>query len=105
MPPKPCSFFAVLCCAVALPGGPATAQTVLTDPFTHEGGAAGTLTNDPNAAVPGRQAGGVLTTSYTPATAGDTTYSAHLEESNADLASDCLLLRTKHVATLSSQSA
>ena len=39
---------AVLCGALSLVDA-APAQTVLTDPFTHEGGAAGTLTSDPNA--------------------------------------------------------
>jgi hypothetical protein len=99
------SLFSALCCTCFLFTGFARAQVVLTDPFTHEGGAAGTLTADPNTAVPGRQAGGLVTTSYTPATAGDATNSANLEESSVSMGSDCLLLRTKHLAAASSQSA
>ncbi len=95
-------LYRLLAC-LALAGTAFGQSIVLLDPFTHTGGAAGTFISDVNTNIPARQAGGLLTTTYTKALS--TGAQANLEESAAPFAGDDVInLRTAKQAAANAAS-
>lgn len=77
--------------------------TVLSDPFTHTGPAAGQFTADVNANLPGRQSAGLLTTTFTKALSAGA--EANLEESSTAFSNDDVInLRTAKQAAANAAS-